>query len=211
VSEGSSTSVITETILQIVENKKPANVKQLIALLKEQIQVSEEQALDLILKLDGQGKIKFLTHPLPPSFKLSLYLKTNQARWYWVTAIFALVTSIVVFAVPENLEPWNYSRNIMGSIFVLYLPGYTLLKTLFPKADEIKIFGRDFDRIERIVLSLCLSLVLVPIVILLLDYAQLGIELAPILLSLLAFSLVFATIGLIREYQAKTETEFYKV
>ena len=85
------------------------------------------------------------------------------------------------------------------------------MKSLFPKAVGGNVFGKNFDRIERIVLSVCLSLVLVPIVGLFLSYAQLGIELAPIFLSLLAFSLFFATIGLIREYQVKTETEFYKV
>jgi len=48
-----------------------------------------------------------------------------------------------------------------------------------------------------------MSFALVPIVGLLLNYTPWGVRLTPIVLSLLALTIVFATVALIREKQAK--------
>ena len=54
---------------------------------------------------------------------------------------------------------------------VLFLPGFTLIKTLFPT--------REIDNIERTALSIGMSLALVPLVGLLLNYTPWGIRLTP--------------------------------
>jgi uncharacterized membrane protein len=59
------------------------------------------------------------------------------------------------------------------------------------------------DTIERAALSIGLSLAIVPIVGLFLNYTSWGIRLTPITLSLLALTITFATAALIREHQAK--------
>ena len=51
-----------------------------------------------------------------------------------------------------------------------------------------------------------MSLVFVPIVGLFLNYTPWGIDLVPMTVTLFAFSMVFATAGLIREQQAKLMT-----
>ncbi len=61
------------------------------------------------------------------------------------------------------------------------------------------------DTIERIALSFGMSLALVPIVGLILNYTPWGIRLTPITLSLLALTIVFATAAVLREYQAKAQ------
>jgi uncharacterized membrane protein len=58
------------------------------------------------------------------------------------------------------------------------------------------------DSIERLALSVGLSLALVPIVGLVLNYTPWGIRLAPIILSLLVLTVAFAASALVREYQA---------
>jgi uncharacterized membrane protein len=194
-------------ILQIVKNKKPHTVNQLIALVREQSQISENQALDQIIDLKNRGKIRLATEPLPPSLKLSSYLKNSQARWYWITTIFALITLLLVFLVPEKLEPWIYLRNFLGAIFVLYLPGYTFIKTMFPIRTPIKMSTHDLDKIERFALNVGMSLVLVPLVGLFLNYTPLGIRLVPVFFSLLTLSIIFASTALIREHRAKIKTQ----
>ena len=62
------------------------------------------------------------------------------------------------------------------------------------------------DNIERVALSLGMSLALVPIVGLILNYTPWGIRLTPIPLSLLALTIIFATAALLREYQAKSSS-----
>jgi uncharacterized membrane protein len=102
-----------------------------------------------------------------------------------------------VFTIPEEVFPIVYARYILGSLFVLFLPGYSLIKALFPT--------KELDNIERLALSIGMSLALVPIAGLLLNYTPWGIRTTPVTLSLLALTTTLATAALIREHQAKTQ------
>jgi len=89
---------------------------------------------------------------------------------------------------------------------VLFLPRSTSIKAPCPTQVPIKTSTENPDNIERIALSLGMSLALVPIIGLLLNYTPWGITLTPITLSLLALTTVFATAAILREHQTKTET-----
>ena len=196
---------LSEIILQIVNDRKPQTVKQLIAFVKEKMPIPEKEISEAILTLQTQGKIKLENPPLLTSLKLATYLKTSQALWYWATIATATITAAAVFTVPEDFYPWSYIRNALGIIFVLWLPGYTFIKALFPVQVPIKMSTENLDTIERIALSLGMSIALVPIISLLLNYTPWGIRLTPIVLSLFALTLVFATAAVIREQQIKKQ------
>ena len=87
-------------------------------------------------------------------------------------------------------------RTILGIPFVLFIPGYVLIAALFTKKD-------DLDSIERIALSFGLSIAIVPLIGLVLNYTF-GIRLIPILVSLCIY-----TIGLIfvTEYRRQLPEE----
>jgi uncharacterized membrane protein len=76
---------------------------------------------------------------------------------------------------------------------------------LFPSKVPINTSSENMDTIERLALSLGMSLALIPIVGLILNYTPWGIRLTPITLSLLALTIVFATATVLREYQAKAQ------
>ena len=205
MSNNSKADALTKTIIQTMNKRKPQDVKQLITLVRESLPLTEGEILDAILKLQSQGKINLDNQPLPASPKLATFMKTNQALWYWVTIAIATITVAVVFTVPEDFYPWSYLRNVLGIIFVLWLPGYAFIKALFPVQVPIKTSTENLDTIERIALSLGISIALVPIIGLLLNYTPWGIHLTPIVLSLLALTLVFATTAVIREQQIKKQ------
>jgi hypothetical protein len=184
---------LSQAIVRIIDERKPQNVKQLIALVKEQLPLSEEKILNAVLKLQSQGKIKLDTSALPASHKSTL--------WYWATIAIAAITVAVVFTVPEDLYPWSYLRNALGIIFVLWLPGYAVIKALFPTQVPIKTSTQNLDTIERIALSIGMSIAIVPIIGLILYYTPLGIGLTPIVLSLFALTLISATAAVIRTRQ----------
>ena len=73
-------------------------------------------------------------------------------------------------------------RVALGLAFVLFLPGYALVAALFPKDGEI-------DWIERIALSFGLSIAVVPLLGLLLNYTPWGIRLEPIVGTVFLFTL----------------------
>lgn len=180
-------------IIQIVEEAKPENVEQLIKLVKEKFPLPDQEILTRILYLQEKEKIGLKPHkPLTPQ-KLTTYLRSSQAYWYWIIIILASTTTLLIFTIPENAFPLVYARYILGSIFVLWLPGYTFIKALFPE--------KELDNIERVALSMGMSIALVPIVGLLLNYTPWGIRLTPITIGLLALTFTFATAAIIREHQ----------
>jgi len=203
LSNNSKDNELTQTIIQVMTEKKPQNVKQLASLVKETLPLTEERIFDAVLKLQREGKIRLENQPLQSPLKPAIYVKTGRALWYWATVAVATLTAAVVFLVPEAFYPWVYIRNVLGTLFVLCLPGYTFIRALFPAREPTKssIFKGNLGIVVRIALSLVMSIALVPIIGLLLNYTPWGISLTSTTLSLLTITLVFATVALMREHQ----------
>src|SRR3990170_2878386 len=132
------------------------------------------------------------------------YVFSKKATWYWITIGLSIATTLVVFTIPDTAYPIVYVRSALGAIFLLFLPGYAFIKMLFPLQVPIKTSTENMDSIERVALSIAMSLALVPTVGLVLNYSPWGITLTSITLSLLGLTVVFASAALIREHQAKT-------
>ncbi|WP_407356186.1 DUF1616 domain-containing protein [Methanolobus sp. WCC5] len=82
-------------------------------------------------------------------------------------------------------------RTILGLPMVLFLPGYALIAALFPGKD-------DLDGIERIALSFGLSIAVVPLIGLGLNYTPWGIRLVPILVFLTNFIIIMSFVAIYR-------------
>ena len=82
-------------------------------------------------------------------------------------------------------------RNILGLPLVLFLPGYALIAALFPAKS-------DLDGIERTALSFGLSIAVVPLIGLGLNYTPWGIRLLPILISLSVFTFFMCGLAYLR-------------
>ena len=189
-----------ETIIQLVKEREPSSVRELVELTKARVSVSEQKIVEAILKLQNQKSI-ILSRPESPAPKnLTDYLKTERATWFWVTLATALGTLVAVFVIPETTTPWVYIRYTLGSVYILWLPGYTFLRVLFPVKRSEKGNTKSLDAIERVVFSIGVSLALVPLTGLLLNYTPWGIRLTSIVLTLLALTLIFSGAALIREY-----------
>jgi len=189
---------LDQKLIKLVQERKPTNVRQLVDLTKlETPFIPEQEIMQHILRLESQGKLKLKEPLIRTSPKLSTYLKTTESTWYWIIIILAIATALTVFTIPENSYPLIYIRYLLGAIFVLFLPGYSLIKLLFPE--------KELDNIERTALSMGMSLALVPITGLILNYTPWGIRTTPVTLSLLTLTIIFATAAIIREHQTKTK------
>jgi hypothetical protein len=193
-------------ILKVVSEQKPETVDRLTRQVRVEFpSISEREILDVIIRLQNDGKLRF-TQMRPPREDGTTYLRSSHALWYWATLAVIIVAQVSVFTIPEDAYPFVIIRYILGAIFILWLPGYALIKALFPIDLPFKTSNQDLEIVERIVLSLGMSLALVPIVGLLLNYTPWGIRLTPITLGLTALTLTFATVGVIREYQSSRES-----
>lgn len=197
---------IKEYILQTARKRKPQTAKELVTLIQQTQNLSEKQITDLLTQLENEDKLRFTKQEPPTPASARAYIFSQKAAWYWTTITLAIATTITVFTIPENVYPIVYIRSVLGTIFVLYLPGYTFIKALSPSEVPIKTSSGTLDTIERVALSLGMGLALTPIVGLILNYTPWGITLTPITLSLLASTVVFATAAILREHQTKTTT-----
>jgi hypothetical protein len=203
----SETDALNRKIVQTIREKKPENVNQLVILLKETLQLTEKQAQDAILELQNKGEIDLKAQPQPTSLSIRSYIETVHPLWFEITIALAISALSIVLAIPEDLAPWSYLRNISGAVFVLWLPGYSFIKALFPVHVPFETSTRDLDTVERVALSLAASLAIVPLVGLLLNYSIWGLSLVPIVLCLFALTLIFAMVAVIREARAEAESQ----
>jgi uncharacterized membrane protein len=97
-----------------------------------------------------------------------------------------IVTVLLILII--TLLPSNALRIALGLPFVLFFPGYLLTVALFPRRSTL-------DGIERVALSFGLSIVVVSLVGLILNYTPWGIKLYPILISLAFFIVVISIVA----------------
>lgn len=187
---------LEQAIIKLIKEENSQTVEQLVNAIKEELKIPEQEILETVLELQAEGKITFRRQMQKPPQNFIAYLKAGQARWYWLTTAATIATAIIALTISDDFYPWIYLRYVLGLIFVLWLPGYTFIRALFSNGAQEK----GLDTIERIALSIGMSLALVPIVGLLLNYTPWGIRLVPMVISLLGLTLVFATVALLREY-----------
>ncbi len=124
-------------------------------------------------------------------------LKKSKA-WYWATLGFAGEAVASIFLIAENDYPLVYVRYALVIIFLLGLPGYALLKALFPIDFSNTNASQNIDTEQKVAVSVALSLVLVSTVALAMNYTPLGMDFTSIILVLFSLTLIFATIGVVR-------------
>ena len=120
-----------------------------------------------------------------------------------VDIIVCMLWSIILLPVTLlNVE--GTIRIILGLPFILFIPGYILIFALFPcrKTDQ------GIDIIERVALSFGLSIAVVPLIGLGLNYTEWGIRLEPILLSIFIFIMGIGTIALYRWHTTPPDKRF---
>lgn len=184
-------AALDEIILTTVVTKKPETIEQLVNLVHQETGIFYKTILEHVLSQQQAGKIKFeipsITATKAPSFIVS-----GGAKWYLATLIIAGLSVFCIFQIPENNYPLVYARYILGSFFVLLLPGHSLVRALY--------LGKEIDNIERLGLSIVLSIALAGVVSFFLNFSPWGILFSPIALILFVLVILFATIGVIREF-----------
>jgi hypothetical protein len=167
----------------------PTSVEDALAIASRGTGATRVDASRALYSLIEEKKLQ-LTDPSPPRTTLE-YLGRSYSFWFWGTLVFLALTAASIYAFPQH-PPFVYVRYVSGAAAVLYLPGYTLIEALYPKKE-------DLDPLERLALSIGLSLALVPLVGLLLNYTPLGIRLDPIVASLSALAVGLALVAAFRK------------
>ncbi|WP_372912399.1 DUF1616 domain-containing protein [Salinigranum sp.] len=123
--------------------------------------------------------------------------------------VLTLLTAGVVFLPVVRDTPL---RIVVGLPFVLFVPGYALVAALFPErgtdpADDATD-GSGITGLERVALSFGVSIAVVPLVGLVLNFTPFGIRLVPIVVTLTVLVLALAAVATRRRLALPTEDRF---
>lgn len=163
---------------------------QLVDVLVKNKGLKSKDATKAVYVLWKKGEID-VSEPTPAS-NLPAFAFNVESLWFWASTTLVAATLAVVFLVDSY--PMLYARYALGGLFILFLPGAMFVLALYPRNGEI-------DGLERLALSIGLSLAIVPLVGLLLNYTPWGIRLAPIMVALAIFAEVMAFVALVRKYR----------
>lgn len=110
-----------------------------------------------------------------------------------------ILTILLILAIA--FFPIGVLRAILGLPVALFFPGYTLLAALFPRKENL-------DTIERIGLSFGLSIVMVALIGLVLNYTPWGIRLYPVLFSTTLLIIGSSVVAWFRRRRLSSEERF---
>ncbi|MHA2053216.1 MAG: DUF1616 domain-containing protein [Candidatus Hodarchaeales archaeon] len=190
---------ISQKILDLVLKNNPENVELLIDQVEKNLGITRKTALEEIISLENNGKLnlKDPRNKIPSTF--FDYLISFRSFWFSLTAIISIATVIIFLFIPNTVTSLNFTRYALGSVFAFFLPGYNLIKILYPK--------KEIDKIEKIALSIGTSIIIIPVIGILLNFTPWGIRRVPIALSIYFLVTILSTFGLLREYQEIIQTQ----
>jgi uncharacterized membrane protein len=166
-------------------------VHDLALRLAEEKGVSLELGAAEVWERANRGEIR-LVDPLPPT-SFPNYLLSFYSAWLWM--VFSVLATMLasIYLLPQ-VPPFTWVRVLVGFLCSLYLPGYTFIEALYPRSDEL-------EELERVALSVGLSLALTPLTGFLLNYTPWGIRLDPIASAITALTVALGLVASHRKYQ----------
>ena len=114
-------------------------------------------------------------------------------------ALLSLVVLVLVLVIV--LWPSTALRIVLGIPALLFCPGYALISALYPRRIGI-------DGIEKLVFSIGISVAIVPLIGLILNYTPPGITLTTVLSSTASFTLIMSVVAWIRRRRLPTTERF---
>jgi len=144
-----------------------------------------------------------LEDPSPPQDFLEYLMRPDYSLWLW-TALGLTILTLISILLSQSITAFAILRYILGSVFVLFLPGYTTIEALYPRE-------KDLSNLERLALSIGLSLAIAPIIGLILNYTPWGIRMGPIITTLSIYIIILLFIAAFRKYsEIQRNTSKYK-
>jgi len=189
---------LKELIVSVLRKEKPRSVMQLVTIVQTRFgpDLSVPRLVSLVRELKKEGKIDLSETPRTFETFTSYLLDRNVSLSVWLVSTAIILTWISIYVIPSEF-PWVISRWVFGTLFVIFLPGYAFIEALFvnPLAGK-----KELDEIARLALSIGMSLALVPLIGLLLNYTPWGIRLEPIAVSLSILTLVCVVVAVYRRF-----------
>jgi len=138
-----------EQLLSIIRDKRPSTIGSLKrSLLELRVEVSDEELIAMVRQLSVERLVNLDTTTELSSFSEYL-IDIGQSGWMYGSLVLALTETLLVEFRPMNPVLAAF-RLIVGFALLGFLPGYSILRVVFPHG------GISF--LEQLVLSVFLSI-----------------------------------------------------
>ncbi len=164
------------------------DLSSLVEELVQETGYSRDRVINKLMDLEENKKVSL--EEAAPYQSIFAYAISPLSLWFW-GALLATLLSLGLTAVTSGVV--LYLRYVFGGLLILYLPGYSLIEFLYPKK-------KDLEALVRVALSIGLSLAIVPLVGLGLNYTPFGIRLLPTAISLSGITIILLLLGLRRKH-----------
>jgi uncharacterized membrane protein len=150
---------------------------------------TEKGVTDAVWRLTRSDQIAMYESPMAAK---SLW--NNLKNWEGNLGIYgSLLICFIAVAAVYFLPSLGFVRLIVGSCYLLYVPGYLLTKSLFPDPRKLRI-------LDRILLSFALSSCLAIFDGVLLNYAW-SLTINSVVMSTSAITVILGVVAILRSYQ----------
>lgn len=188
MADGKDTEAL-KLVGQIISLSKPRTVRELVAIAHSRSpNVSGESVLKAIDILRDNGRINLS----PPKFGnfAQFFFDYSWNTSFWVVLLIVAATGLLFLL--ERPFPWTLFEILPGVLLVFYLPGRSFLRAF--------LIGKNSQFLERTVLEIGSSIVIVMLLGLLLNFSGLGLYSAASLSFLVVFNLLMALLASYRDY-----------
>ena len=112
-----------------------------------------------------------------------------------------IILLLTVILIPVAEITTGAFRIILAVIALLFFPGYTLMAALFPRKGSMQ-------NVERVILSFILSIAIVPLLLLIINYTTWGIQLGSVLGAVASFIFVASLVAVFRRRRLPESERF---
>lgn len=153
-------------------------------------QFRSEEFMHELHEAIAQGSLSLVGRPVRT---FSDYVKSWRYGFRARATALSIVVAVILVETLSGGFPLILIRWVAGTFLILIAPGFSLVWALFPSRDQPA-------GLSRLALTVAMSLFLVPITGLFLNYTPLGIHADSIGLIMAGMSLVFLYVGMRREF-----------
>ncbi len=166
-------------------------LKDLVRKLKNDLKISEKEAIEKVYSMYTRSDID--TMPMARDFVD--YLRTSIAKKYMIIITISIIGLLFI-----NLNVFYVLRAMFGILLLFYLPGYSLLESLHISVSS---------GLEKIILSISLSITLLLFIGLLLNYSPWGLNILPLTATITAIIILLVIAALFRNYKRLGSNSLY--
>ena len=183
--------VSEDEVRDALKSMNGSKLIQVVAELANRFNVDRGEVTLILLRMRLRGELTFNHCSSPVGFFASM-----DALAYWLLVIDSILASLLSLT-SLNGPLIESLRIILGVPALIYVPGYAVLKAIYPTKKPLR-------PMETMLASIGLSLALVGLISTLLTLTV-GLTVQSALASIMPLNLTLLTIGYLREFRIKAE------